>query len=83
MPEEYWVITFPSVFSAYRAEKVLKAAGIAAELIPVPRELSGCCEGLAARLAGADVAGAAAALRAAGVPMVREGERIAGKSLWR
>jgi hypothetical protein len=83
MPGEYWVITFPSVFSAYRAEKVLKAAGIAAELIPVPRELSGSCEGLAARLAGGDVAAAAAALKAAGVPMVREGERIAGKSIWR
>jgi hypothetical protein len=83
MPGDYWVITFPSVFSAFRAEKVLEAAGIAAELIPVPRELSGSCEGLAAKVAGGDVAGAAAALKTAGVPMVREGVRIEGKGIWR
>ena len=83
MAEDFWVITFPSVHNALWAEKVLKAAGIAAALIPIPRELSGSCEGLAAKLAGEDVAGAAAALTAAGVPMVRQGVRIKGNSIWR
>jgi hypothetical protein len=80
---DFWVITFPSVHHALRAEKVLAADGIAAALIPIPRELSGSCEGLAARLAEGDVAGAAAALAAAGVPMVKQGVRISGKSIWR
>lgn len=83
MAEEFWVITFPSVFSSFRAEKVLKAAGIAADLIPVPRQFTGSCEGLAAKLAGEDVVRAAAVLAAAGVPMVREGVRIDGKSIWK
>lgn len=83
MAQDLWVITFPSVHNALRAEKVLKAAGIAVALIPVPRELSGSCEGLAARLAGADVAGAAAALTAAGVTMVKPGVRIKDSSIWR
>lgn len=82
MTEDFWVITFPSVFASFRAEKVLKAAGIAADLIPVPRQLTGSCEGLAAKLTEGDVPRAAAALAAAGVPMVREGIRIDGKSIW-
>lgn len=81
--EDFWVITFPAVFHALRAEKLLQAAGIAAELTPVPRELSGSCEGLAARLAEADVARAAEVLAAAGVPMVRPGVKIGGRSIWR
>ncbi len=76
---DFWVITFPSVHHALRAEKVLAAAGVATILIPIPRELSGSCEGLAARLAEGDVAAAAAALTAAGVPMLRQGVRISGK----
>ncbi len=79
MAEDLWVITFPSVYHALRAEKVLNAAGVATTLIPIPRELSGSCEGLAARLAGEAVAGAVEALAAAGVPMVRQGVRIGGK----
>jgi hypothetical protein len=81
--EDFWVITFPAVFHALRAEKLLQAAGIAAELIAVPRELSGSCEGLAAKLAEADVARAVEVLAAAGVPMVKQGIRISGKSIWR
>ncbi len=80
---DFWVITFPSVHHALRAEKVLAAAGIATTLIPIPRELGGSCEGLAARLAEGDVAAAAAVLTAAGVPMVKQGVRIKGKSIWR
>lgn len=77
------MITFPSVFHALRAEKLLQAAGLAGELIPVPRELSGSCEGLAAKLTEVDVARAAEVLAAAGVPMVKQGVRISGKSIWR
>lgn len=79
MAAEFWVITFPSVFHALRAEKLLKAEGIAAELIPVPRELTGSCEGLAARLAGQDVAAAARLLAASGVEMVKDGVKVTGK----
>jgi hypothetical protein len=45
------IITFPSVWHAFRAEKILKAAGIACTMIPVPRELSSSCQGLAAKIA--------------------------------
>lgn len=77
------MITFPAVFHALRAKKLLQTAGIATELIAVPRELSGSCEGLAARLAEADVARAAEMLVTAGVPMVKQGVRISGKNIWR
>lgn len=42
------VITFPSVYHAFEARKILEEAGIAVKLIPIPRQLSGSCEGLAA-----------------------------------
>lgn len=44
------IITFPSVWHAFRAEKILKASQIDCHLIPVPRELSSSCQGLAARI---------------------------------
>ena len=50
MAEEIRIITFPSVWHAFRAEKILKAAGVPCTLIPVPRELSSSCQGLAAKL---------------------------------
>ena len=50
MAEEIRIITFPSVWHAFRAEKILKAAEIPCMLIPVPRELSSSCQGLAAKL---------------------------------
>ena len=50
MAEEIRIITFPSVWHAFRAEKLLKAAEIPCMLIPVPRELSSSCQGLAAKL---------------------------------
>lgn len=81
MAEDFWVITFPTVFHALRAEKVLAAAGIDAVLVPVPRELSGSCEGLAAKMAGEDVGRAAMALVEAGVPVVKQGVRISGKKV--
>lgn len=55
MTEELRIITFPSVWHAFRAEKALKAAQVACRLIPVPRELSSSCQGLAAELALAEL----------------------------
>ena len=51
MLETIRIITFPSVWHAFRAEKILKAAGIDCTMIPVPRELSSSCQGLAAKIA--------------------------------
>lgn len=44
------VITFPSVYHAFRAKRLLQEVKIAVDLIPIPRHLSGSCEGLAAKL---------------------------------
>ena len=50
MTDEFRIITFPSVWHAFRAEKALKTAQISCRLIPIPRELSSSCQGLAAEL---------------------------------
>ncbi|MDR3592135.1 MAG: DUF3343 domain-containing protein [Negativicutes bacterium] len=68
-----WVITFPAVFHALRAEQILKEQGMDIRLIPIPRELSGSCEGLAAWVPEGEVDRAVALLTAAGVEMVRRG----------
>jgi len=39
----YGVVLFHTTSAALRGEKVLKAAGLAIKLIPVPRELSSSC----------------------------------------
>lgn len=39
----YAVFLFPSVGHALKAEKILKAAGMAHKLIPVPRQISTDC----------------------------------------
>lgn len=41
--QRYIVFLFPSVSYALKAEKILKAAGIAHKLIPVPRHISSDC----------------------------------------
>jgi hypothetical protein len=41
--QKYVVFLFPSVSHALKAEKILKAAGIAHKLIPVPRHISSDC----------------------------------------
>lgn len=42
------IITFPSVYHAFRAKKILTGHGMEVELISIPRGLSASCEGLAA-----------------------------------
>jgi hypothetical protein len=41
--QRYVVFLFPSVSYALKAEMILKAAGIAHKLIPVPRHISSDC----------------------------------------
>ena len=55
MTEEILILTFPSVWHAFRAEKLLKAAEFSCTLIPVPRELSSSCQGLAAKVKKTDL----------------------------
>ena len=43
MPEEYYIVTFPSTHLALRAERVAHKAGIPVVMIPVPRQLSADC----------------------------------------
>jgi len=71
-----WVITFLSVFHALRAEKILQKQGIDVKLIPIPRELSGSCEGLAAQLAADDVKRAVIILTTNKIEMVRQGVEV-------
>ena len=70
------VITFPSVYHAFRAKKILKEQGIDTELIPVPRELSESCDGLAARIDEASVERAVAVLGAKGIVMLQKGVKL-------
>ena len=70
---EIHVITFPSVTHAFRAEKVLSEHGFAVKLIPVPRSLSGSCEGLAARIDETSIAAASDLLTKQGIEMLQKG----------
>ncbi|HWR06112.1 DUF3343 domain-containing protein [Sporomusa sp.] len=70
------IITFPSVYHAFRAKKILKEHGITAELIPVPRELSASCEGLAAQVAEQEVDKAVEVLGAKGIAMLQKGVKL-------
>ena len=76
MSEEIRIITFPSVWHAFRAEKVLKGAGVTCALIPVPRELSSSCQGLAAKIAEADLAQALELLDTEKVQMEKRGVKL-------
>lgn len=55
LTEEVRILTFPSVWHAFRAEKLLKAAEFSCTLIPIPRELSSSCQGLAAKISKSDL----------------------------
>lgn len=73
---DMWVITFLSVTHALRAEKLLKNEKIRITLIPIPHELSGPCEGLAAQLQEEDIAHAVCFLEQNGIEMVRRGVKV-------
>lgn len=67
------IITFPSVYHAFRGKKILTEHGIRVELIPIPRELSAACEGLAACLDEAFVLQAVDILETKNVVMLKKG----------
>jgi hypothetical protein len=62
LTEEFCLITFPSVWHAFRAEKEFQATAIFCSLIPIPRELSSSCQGLAAKIKACDLEAALALL---------------------
>jgi hypothetical protein len=66
MAELCGIVTFFSSQHAVHAEKVLKRAGFAVELIPGPKDISPNC-GVALRCAGDDLAAVEAALISAAV----------------
>jgi hypothetical protein len=70
---EIRIITFHSVWHAFRAEKLLKAHHIPCALIPVPRELSSSCQGLAAKLDSSFLEQALALLDEQNVQMEKRG----------
>ena len=76
MSEEIRIITFPSVWHAFRADKVLKTAGVTCALIPVPRELSSSCQGLAAKIIETDLDRALALLDAEKVQIEKRGVKL-------
>jgi hypothetical protein len=76
LAEDTRIITFPSVWHAFRAEKVLNGAAVACALVPVPRELSSSCQGLAAKIAETDLERALALLDAEKVQMEKRGVKV-------
>lgn len=76
LADEFRIITFPSVWHAFRAEKALKSARINCKLIPVPRELSSSCQGLAAELSANDLAQALDLLDKQQILMEKRGIKI-------
>ena len=67
--EQYAVILMQSTSHALRGEKILKHAGIASKLIPVPRALSSEC-GICLRIQRDDQERARKALDAANLPKI-------------
>lgn len=76
LADEIRIITFPSVWHAFRAEKILKAAGLPCDLIPVPRELSSSCQGLAAKVTDSVLNKALELLDAQQVLMEKRGVKV-------
>ena len=70
---EQGIITFPSVYHAFRGKKILTEHGIHVELIPIPRELSAACEGLAALLNESYISQAVDLLETKNVVMLKKG----------
>jgi hypothetical protein len=76
---DIWVITFPSVAHAFRAKSILEQHAFPIKLIPIPRCLSSCCEGLAAQIEEQHVTGAVELLALNGVAMLYKGIRISSR----
>lgn len=66
--EQFGVFTFASVHLCLRAEKIIIAKGLAPKLIPVPRVLTSCCQGLGLCVAPENGEQAADILARSGIP---------------
>lgn len=73
---DIWVITFPSVAHAFRAKSILEQHAVPVKLIPIPRSLSSCCEGLAAQINEQDISYAVDLLTSSNVVMLYKGIKI-------
>jgi hypothetical protein len=78
LAEEIRILTFPSVWHAFRAEKLLNSAGLPCTLIPVPRELSSSCQGLAAKINESDLQQILSLLDSGRVLLEKRGVTIPG-----
>ncbi len=55
MPDERFIVVFPSTHHALRAERIAREAGVRISMIPVPREVSSDCSmGMQIRPADSD-----------------------------
>lgn len=66
------VFTFGSVHHALRAEKIITAEGISAKLMPVPRVLTSCCNGLGLCIKPEEREQTATILQQAGIPWEKQ-----------
>jgi len=73
---ERCLITFPSVYHAFRAERLLGQQHINVEMVPVPRSLSGSCEGIAAVVSQDQLQAAVDLLGEHRIIMLHKGIRI-------
>lgn len=69
MPTAAPILVFQSTYLTYKAERVLKNAGITCRLVTKPRHISSDC-GLAIRLEAEDSAQASALLAESGVELL-------------
>jgi hypothetical protein len=71
-----WLITFPSIYHAFRAEKLLEKNEITVKMVAVPLSLSGSCDGLAAEVDFAQLQAAVQLLADNQVIMLQKGIKI-------
>ena len=69
-PSGSYVAIFFSIHYVLKAEQLLKSGGIALDVVPVPREISGDC-GMAITFAPAQLAAVQSILAAAGIDIAR------------
>ena len=69
MDDGHKIFVFKSTHLTFKAEKVIKAAGMSCKLVTKPREISSDC-GLAVRVAAGDEEAIRTILQAAGIGML-------------
>lgn len=71
-----WLITFPSIYHTFRAERLLNQNRIQVETVPVPRSLSGSCEGMAVQVKRGELEAAVDLLTKKQVDMLHKGIEV-------